>query len=105
MAGNCVGIPSQSDYFTPMQSLTLTLPADSLVGIRIPPRDLPQELVRRLATTLFSDGILSGASACKMAGMSKAVFQYLLGERGIVQPLSALDYEQDQRNLTAWQAR
>ena len=85
--------------------MTLTLPAESLVGIRIPPRDLPQELVRRLAMNLFADGVLSGASACKMAGLSKAEFQHLLGERGIVQPLGELDYEQDLKNLTAWQAR
>ena len=78
-----------------MHSITLTLPAESLVGVRIPPRDLHNELLRRLATALFADGILSGASACRMAGMGKAEFQHLLGERGITQPLDEMDYEQD----------
>lgn len=87
-----------------MQTLTLTLPADSLVGIRIPPRDLPQALTRRLAAALFSDGVLSGASACRMAGMDKAEFQHLLGDLGITQPLKESDYEEDVNNLAAWQA-
>ena len=87
-----------------MHSITLTLPAESLVGVRIPPRDLHNELLRRLATALFADGILSGASACRMAGMGKAEFQHLLGERGITQPLDEMDYEQDLANLAAWKA-
>lgn len=88
-----------------MQAMTLTLPAESLIGVRIPPRDLEHELRRRLAAALFSDGILSGASACRMAGMGKAEFQHLLGERGISQPLAAQDLEQDLSNLAAWNAR
>jgi len=88
-----------------MKSMTLNLPAESLVGVRIPPRDLEQELLRRLAAALFSDGILSGASACRMAGMTKAEFQHMLGERGISQPLDEPDYEQDLSNLAAWKAR
>jgi predicted HTH domain antitoxin len=88
-----------------MQSVTLTLPAESLLGVRIPPRELQQELRRRLAAALFSDGILAGASACRMAGMGKAEFQYMLGERGIAQPLSESDFEQDLSNLATWKAR
>lgn len=88
-----------------MQALTLTLPAESLVGVRIPPRELPQELRRRLAAALFSDGILSGASACRMAGMGKAEFQHMLGERGIAQPLDEADFDQDLSTLAAWNSR
>lgn len=88
-----------------MQAMTLTLPAESLIGVRIPPRDLEQELRRRLAAALFSDGILSGASACRMAGMGKAEFQHMLGGRGITQPLATQDLEQDLQNLAAWKAR
>jgi predicted HTH domain antitoxin len=46
------------------------------------------ELRRRLAAALFSDGIISGAAACRMAGMDKAEFQFMLGERGQRQPLT-----------------
>jgi predicted HTH domain antitoxin len=65
---------------------------------------LHDELRRRLAAALFSDGILSGAAACRMAGMEKAEFQYMLGSRGITQPLSEEDFEQDLANLAAWKA-
>jgi predicted HTH domain antitoxin len=88
-----------------MEDLTLTLPAESLIGVRIPRRELHQELRRRLAAALFSDGILSGASACKMAGMGKAEFQSMLGERGIAQPLDVPDFDQEMSNLAAWQQR
>lgn len=85
--------------------MTLTLPAESLIGVRIPPHELERELRSRLAAALFSDGILSGASACRMAGMGKAEFQHMLGERGIAQPLADPDFEQDLENLAAWKAR
>lgn len=88
-----------------MQDETLTLPAESLIGVRIPPRELHDELRRRLAAALFSDGILSGAAACRMAGLGKAEFQHLLGERGITQPLDEAGFDQDLSNLAAWQSR
>ena len=88
-----------------MQAVTLTLSAESLVGVRIPPRDLERELRCRLAMALFSDGILSGAAACRMADLGKAEFQHLLGTRGIAQPLAEQDLEQDLSNLAAWKAR
>lgn len=40
-----------------------------------------------------------------MAGMGKAEFQFMLGERGIAQPLDEPDFAQDMSNLAAWQAR
>lgn len=87
-----------------MQAMTLTLPAESLVGVRIPPRELERELRCRLALALFSDGILSGAAACRMADLSKAEFQHRLGIRGITQPLSEADLQQDLSSLETWAA-
>ena len=87
-----------------MKEVTLTLPGESLLGVRIPPRELHNELRRRLAMSLFSDGILSGAAACRMAGMEKAEFQRWLGEHGIRQPLAQADFEQELSNLATWQA-
>lgn len=101
---NEVASISRHSYSRVMQDITLTLPAESLIGVRIPPRELELELKRRLAAALFSDGILTGAAACRMAGLGKAEFQFLLGERGITQPLGEADFEQDQRNLAAWRA-
>lgn len=94
----CATIPA-------MSNLTLNLPAEALAGVRIPPRELHDELRRRLAAALYADGILSGASACLMAGMGKAEFQYMLGTRGIAQPLGEADYDQDLANLSAWRAQ
>jgi len=58
-----------------------------------------------LAAALFSDGILSGVAACRMADMGKAEFQHMLGERGIPQPLTEPDLAQDLSNLATWNAR
>ncbi len=88
----------------PMKEVILTLPGESLLGVRIPPRELHDELRRRLAASLFADGILSGAAACRMAGMEKAGFQHWLGEHGVRQPLTEADLEQELSNLATWQA-
>ncbi len=94
--------PSGWRRIGPMQDVLLKLPGESLIGARIPPFEIETELRRRLAAALFSDGIISGAAACRMAGMDKAEFQFMLGERGHRQPLTQTDYEQDLTNLTAW---
>jgi len=85
-----------------MNDLVLTLPREALANARIPPAELERELRRRLAAALFSDGIVSGAAACRLAGMEKAEFQYWLGERGITQPIDASDYTQERENLSEW---
>jgi predicted HTH domain antitoxin len=87
-----------------MQDLVLTLPAESLFGAKIPPLELEVELRQRLAVALFSDGIISGAAACRMAGMEKAAFQHLLGERGVKQPYDVEDLEEDLGNWEKWRA-
>ena len=87
-----------------MQDVLLKIPGESLNGVRLPPLELETELRRRLAAALFSDGIISGAAACRMADMDKAEFQFMLGERGHRQPLTVTDYEQDLANLTAWKS-
>ncbi len=40
-----------------------------------------------------------------MAGMEKAEFQFMLGARGITQPLDEPDFAEDLSNLAVWQAR
>lgn len=85
-----------------MNDLVLTLPGEALATARIPPGELEQELRRRLAAALFSDGILGGAAACRLAGMEKADFQHWLGEHRIPQPHGATDYDLERENLKAW---
>lgn len=89
-------------YCCPVDDLVLTLPGEALANARIPPAELERELRRRLAAALFSDGIVGGAAACRLAGMDKPEFQHWLGERGISQPLGVSDYGQEHQNLTAW---
>ena len=89
-------------YDCPVDDLVLTLPGEALANARIPPAELERELRRRLSAALFSDGIVGGAAACRLAGMDKAEFPHWLGERGISQPLGVSDYGQEHQNLTAW---
>ena len=88
-----------------MKDIVLTLPGEALADAKIPPADLERELVRRLAAALFRDGILSGAAACRLAGMSKAEFQHWLGEHRVEQPLSEADYEREREHLEAWSGK
>ena len=88
-----------------MQDVTLRLPGDSLIGVRIPPKELEGELRRRLAAALFSDGIVSNAAACRMAELEKTEFQHLMGEREVPQPLGNRDLEQDLANFRTWKNR
>lgn len=85
-----------------MNDLVLTLPGEALANVRIPPAELERELRRRLAAALFSDGIVGGAAACRLAGMDKAEFQHWLGEHGIPQPIQTSDYTGERENLRAW---
>ena len=85
-----------------MDDLVLILPGDALANARIPPSELERELRRRLAAALFSDGIIGGAAACRLASMEKSEFQHLLGERQIPQPLTGADYNKERENLAAW---
>ena len=91
-------------YVGGMKDLVLTLPGEALALARIPPAELERELRRRLAAALFSDGIVGGAAACRLAGMDKAEFQHWLGERGIAQPLTVGDYEREREDLGSWLA-
>jgi predicted HTH domain antitoxin len=87
-----------------MNDLTITVPGAVLAGAKLPRKGMEAALRRRLAMALFSDGILSGSSACQMAGVSKAEFQFLLGEHGIAQPLEEADLDSDAAGIAAWKA-
>ena len=88
-----------------MNDLTITLPGRALAGARMPRKGMEVALRRRLAMALYSDGILSGAAACTMAGVSKIEFQFLLGENGITQPLEESDLDTDAAGIAAWKRR
>jgi predicted HTH domain antitoxin len=85
-----------------MKDLVMTLPREALASAKIPPAELERELRVRLAAALFSDGILGGAAACRLADLSKAEFQKWLGDHCVSQPLGADDYQSERGNLGAW---
>ena len=89
-------------YHPPMKSLLLEIPEEVLASAKIPRAQLETELRRRLAGTLYADGVIGGAAACKLAGLEKAEFQYWLGERRIAQPLDGSDYQLERQNLEEW---
>ncbi len=85
-----------------MNSILLEIPEDVLAGAKIPRLQMESELRRRLAAALFTDGVIGGAAACKLAGMDKAGFQHWLGDHGINQPLDFSDYQAERENLEGW---
>jgi predicted HTH domain antitoxin len=85
-----------------MSGLLLEIPEEVLASAKIPRARLEAELRRRLAGALFTDGVIGGAAACKLAGLEKAEFQYWLGEHGIAQPLDANDHQLERANLEEW---
>ncbi len=82
--------------------MMLEIPEDVVSAAKIPRTQMEAELLRRLAAALYADGVIGGGSACKLAGMGKAEFQYWLGEHGVYQPLECLDYQRERANLEEW---
>ncbi len=85
-----------------MADFLISIPEDALAGARISRDRLEPELRKELALQLYREGIVSGAGACRMAGMGKAEFQFLLGERGIAQQLRRQDLAKDMENAGKW---
>jgi len=85
-----------------MKDFVMTLPREALASAKIPPAELERELRVRLAAALFSDGILGGAAACRVADLSKAAFQQWLGDHGVSQPLGVDDFVTERENLGSW---
>ena len=54
-----------------MKGLSIEIPEDVIIHLRLPPRNLEQELKKELAVHLYAEGLLPQASACRLAGMSR----------------------------------
>ena len=88
-----------------MSDFLLPIPEDALAEVRLPRDRMASELRKELALRLYREGLLPGAGACRLAGMEKAAFQYLLGERGVCQQLREADLNDDLENGRAWNRR
>ena len=82
-----------------MKGLSIEIPEDVIVHLRLPPRNLEQELKKELAVHLYAEGLLPQASACRLAGMSRLTFAQLLGERQIPVRYTSQDLDQDLQTL------
>ena len=82
-----------------MDNLVIEIPEDITAHLRLPPRNLKQELKKELAIHLYAEGLLPEASACVLAGMTRLAFARLLGERQIPIRYTSEDLEQDLQTL------
>ena len=87
-----------------MNDILVQIPGEVLASAKIPRSQWDAELKKQLALQLYRVGMVSGAGACRIAGVGKLEFQYLLGEAGICQQYGVEDFHEDQENLQAWQS-
>lgn len=87
-----------------MKTMTLDIPEEFLVGVKIPRNRLQADLKRELALQLYRENMISFANAHRLANMSKLEFHYLLGERQIPRQYDVEDYKKDLENLSRWKA-
>ena len=87
-----------------MRTVTLDIPEEILIAVKIPRNRLQTDLKRELALQLYRENMISFANAHRLAGMSKLEFHYLLGERQIPRQYDDEDYEKDLENLARWEA-
>ena len=82
-----------------MQTLTLELPNGLIEQLAATPVEAEQRVKTELAINLYSQGILSHAQACELAGSNRGDFEKLLGQREVVRPYSVEMLEEDLRHV------
>jgi predicted HTH domain antitoxin len=82
-----------------MKTLLIEIPEDIIPHLRLPPRNLKQELKKELAVHLYAEGLLPQASACHLAEMNRIAFERLLGERQIPVRYTSEDLDRDLQAL------
>lgn len=87
-----------------MKMLSVTIPEDIMMSVKIPRKRWKTELKKELALQLYREGLISYSNAHRLAGMDKTGFHYLLGEREIPRQYDAEDYEKDLENLAEWRS-
>lgn len=82
-----------------MESLLIEIPENVTAYLRLPSRNLKQELKKELAVHLYAEGLLPEARACRLTDMTRFAFARLLGERQIPIRYTAEDLDQDLQTL------
>jgi len=74
---------------------SIDLPSDVLDAIAAPPEDREPIVRQELAVSLYREGYLSFGKARELAGLSKAEFHRLLGDRQIQRHYTRADLALD----------
>ena len=82
-----------------MENLVIEIPEDVVAHLRLPPRNMVQELKKELAVHLYVEGLLPEASACRLAGMTRLRLLNSIGERQIPVRYTSEDLDQDLQTL------
>jgi len=78
-----------------MPKITLEVPSDVVDALRLPPREVEDEIRRELALALYGRGVLPLGKARLLAQMSHWQFDQLLGERRIPRHYTDSDLAED----------
>ena len=74
---------------------SIDLPSDVLDAIAAPPEDRELIVRQELAVSLYREGYLSFGKARELAGLSKAAFHRLLGDREVQRHYTEADLALD----------
>ncbi|MBK7055472.1 MAG: UPF0175 family protein [Leptospiraceae bacterium] len=84
-------------------NLALQIPESILSTIKIPEKDIEQELKNILAVDLYANGYLSFGIARQLAGLSKYKFGILLTSKSIPRNYTEEELNQDLLYANSWQ--
>lgn len=78
-----------------MEVLKLEISEEILRALKIPPRDVEEELRKELALALYERGVLSLGKAWQLAEMTRWQFEELLGQRKVTRHYTEEDLAED----------
>jgi predicted HTH domain antitoxin len=78
-----------------MERMMLEVPEEVVEAIKLPPREVEQELLRELAVALYRRGVLSLGKARVLAQMTRWEFEEYLGHRGVSRHYGQADLAED----------
>lgn len=85
-------------YSAFMETLTLQLPEQVAAKLAATSTDVATRVKIELALNLYSQGEITHAQACELAGMSRMDFETLLQQREVVRPYTIEMLDEDVRN-------